>query len=301
MSWNGFYEFYMFEKRPEEEKALCDDFWEYMQEEDEDESETGSEHSSSPRNSVTWANEMQLTEGVEQEEHPFSEDEESVQIDFPEEDLNDWDNAEWRANFAIAINEAYTKVYEHNERIKNDPAMARKKPIDIDPFWGFALQQIKERDREEEENAEQLQEVETVEIEDEEAVSEATSNSIHAYDSNSNTIITDASLNEAVIGINSELLNDTDARDELNAINDTADEDDAEIAAGSDVSAEVLLIERQEDVIVLQDEQSSTMQDSRSTSSLRFNFEDFKARLMRFKNRCNSEGSAVRNKRLDSN
>ena len=296
MGWNGFYDFFMFEKRPKNENALCDDFWDYMQEEDEDGSETGSEHSISPRNSVTWANEMQLTEGVEPEEHPFSEDEESVQIDFPEEDLNDWENAEWRANFAIAINEAYSKVYEHNEMIKNDPTMARKKPIDIDPFWGFALQQIKERDREEEENSEKLQEVETVEIVDEEANSEATSNSIHAYDSNSNTIVTDASLNEAVIGINSELLNDTVAREEDNAISDVMTEEDTEIIIGSDVSAEVLLIERQEDVIVLQDEQISSLQDSRSTSSLRFNFEDFKARLMRFKNRCKSEGSAVRNK-----
>ena len=289
---NGCYEFCMFEKRPDDTSAINDDFWDFMNEAEEEESDLSSE-ASSPRSSTTWANQMQLTEGEEQEEYPFSEDEDSVQIDFPEEDLNDWDNPQWRSNFAIAINEAYDKVYAHNEAIKNDPNMARKKPVDIDPYWGFAMQQILERDRIDQEKDKLVQEKTEIEIGDGEGLSDATSTSIHAYDTDSNTIITDASLNEAVLGIETRLLEDTNLDQDQTAV----DEGEVETAV-SEASAEVLLIERQEEVIILQEDrtQSPSLQESRSSASTRFDFEDFKARLLKFKNRENSELSDSRNK-----
>ena len=304
--WNGEYEFFMFNKRPDGHNALMDDFWDQMQEVYEDCSETDSDRSISPRNSVTWANEMQLSEGVDVEEYPFSEDEESVQIDFPEENLNDWESSKWRSNYAIAINEAYQKVYEHNEAIKNDPGMSRKKPIDIDPFWGFALQQIMQRNKEDEEKETNVQENSGVDIEDGEAISDVTSTSLHAYDTDDNTIVTEGSMNDAVIDIKSDLLEESDAidRDDTERVNNASvesNDDTEQMAANSDVSAEVLLVERQEEVIVLQENEIAApiLQENSPMSSLRFDFEDFKARLLRFKNRTELNHSDSCNKKID--
>ena len=293
-AWNGRYEHYMFEAREKGVNAINPDFCLHMNEEDEEEDS----RSESPNSevSVTWANEMQFTEGEELEEFPFSEDEESIAVDFPEEDLNLWDDFEWRDRYAVAINVAYGKVYERNEAVKNDPT-SRMKPVDINPHWSFLLQQISQRNKDEAERAAELQEREfEIEIGDR---SDVTSTSIHGYDTDNNTVATEAeSVNAEEIDLNEALIgSEADSNDlmpmTVNELTSTIaiDAEETEISEiQSEGSAEVLIIERQEEVVELQDEteQSAVREEANSGREIarnRFDFQSFKARLIEFKNR----------------
>ena len=296
-AWNGRYEFYMFEAREKGSNAISAEFCLHMnEEEEEDDSRSESPNSDV---SVTWANEMQLTEGEEPEELPFSEDEESIAIDFPDEELNLWDDFEWRDRYAVAINEAYGKVYERNEAVKNDPTL-RLKPVDIDPHWSFLLQQIAQRNKDEADEVNELQEREfEIEIGDR---SDVTSTSIHGYDTDNNTITTEAEsanaedevdLNEALIG--SEAESDETTPMTTNELATTiAIEANETDEVRSEGSAEVLIIERQEEVMELQvePEQGEVREEDsreREIARNRFDFQSFKARLIEFKNRLPSD------------
>ena len=298
--WNGRYEFFMFEKRERNCKSISSDFTIHMNDMTEEEYDSRSDSPGS-QGSISWANELQITEGDEPdvEETPFSDDE-SVQIDFPEEGLNLWDDREWRQKYAIAIKSAFQKVYDHNETVKNggDPKL---KPKDLDPHLIFVLQQIAIRDKDEIEKAEEalkLQENKEVEIEDQ---SDVTSTSIHGYDTDNNTIDTnegkdqEGSLNDAVLSINSDLLEEGMTED-LVGNEETEEDTNLDETVQSEGTAEVLLIERQEEVITLQEEneaqtalQELNSEESNQRNVPRFDFQDFKARLLKFKNRETSE------------
>ena len=298
--WNGRYEFYMFEKREGNCNSISPDFAIHMNDMTEEEFDSRSDSPGS-QESITWANELHITEGDEPdvEETPFSDDE-SVQIDFSEESLNLWDDKEWRQKYAIAIKSAFQKIYDHNEAVKNgdDPKL---KPKDLDPHLIFVLQQIAIRDKDEiekSEEAKKLQENQEVEIGDQ---SDVTSTSIHGYDTDNNTIDTneekgqEGSLNDAVLSINSELLEEGET-EEVEGIMETEEDANFDETVQSEGTAEVLLIERQEEVITLQEEAESqvALQEINSGRSnqanvSRFDFQDFKARLLKFKNREMSE------------
>ena len=300
-SWNGKYEFHLFNARKSEDKALPEDFIELMQEPDEERSS----RSSTPGSlNVTWANEMQVTTGTAEEEQPFSEDEDIFALDFPEEHLNKWDDREWRDKYEIALNEAFQRVYDRNEGRKNDPAQANLKPADIDPFWSHALQEIKHRNREEDrklqENMNGFAEMTTIEVEDE---SEISASAIYTATESETAIsenlmnMQEVDLNEAVIGIESNLLgDDSNAIDEEHEDSDIVEtaEENAEEETGVQMEgpAEVLVIERQEDVISNDDidQERNVLQVQRNegivtNASSRFDADSFKARLIDFRKR----------------
>ena len=289
--WNGKYEFSLFDARKQGEKALPVDFANLMQEVDE---EMQSRSDSPVSGEVSWANEMQVTTGELLEEQPFSEDEDVFALDFPEESRNDWDNREWRDSYEIALNEAFQRVYDRNEEIKNDPEKANLKPADIDPFWSHALQEIKHRNREEDrkvqENMEGLAELPAIEIEDE---SEVTASAIDtATDSepatNEEVALQVADLNDAIIGIESNLLDDTESNNAGSIIEvDTQDLSELQ----DEEVAEVLVIERQEEIIT-NDKDEANQDDTQAvdTSAVvasfsRFDADSFKARLIEFRKR----------------
>ena len=296
-AWNGKYEFFLFDAKDASEKALPDDFTTLMQEMDE----ISSRASSPGALNVTWANEMQVTVGEMEEEQPFSEDEEFFALDFPDEHRNDWPNREWRERYEIALNEAFQRVYDRNEGIKNDPAQANLKPADIDPFWSHALAEIKRRNKEEDqqlqENIEGLAELPAIEIEDE---SEVTASAIYTATetesgTNENASVTqEIDLNDAIIGIESNLLADDENASGNDTVEDDPDADNQEVEPEVQLegTAEVLIIERQEEVISNEDvepvvnEMQMQRRDARNVASNnRFDAASFKARLIEFRKR----------------
>ena len=308
--WDGKYEIAMFEIRKNGENALESDFIEFMQETDDDDSLRSDSPSA---NHITWANEMQFTEGECQEECPFSEDEESVCLNFPEESRNAWDDREWRDNYEIAINEAFQEIYDHNEAVKNDPAKARLKPKDINPFWSHALQEIRQRNREEDENLREnlagLAELPAIEIEDESdvtasAIYTATESDLDASEG-PNEIASDLPDRISVAGTITDSLPDLEGS---NSDGENVDEtvDDARVTEES--AAEILIVERQEDFITRDDIIASSvpseelqvieMRDDRSEPPRRFDHLSFKARLIEFRKRQEMEwifGSSNKN------
>ena len=296
--WDGKYEIAMFDARKTGESAIGPDFIDLMHEIDDDDSS----RSNSPVNQVTWANEMQFTEGEIQEECPFSEDEESVCLDFPEEVRNAWENREWRDNYEIAINEAFQKIYDHNESIKNDPAKARMKPKDINPFWSHALQEIRQRNRDEDEEQREnligIAELPAIEFEDE---SDVTASAIYTA--------TDSELGEnenAIdlpdrISVSDTIVDDMPELEGSLSGEETRADDDAFEREGSTEErvAEVLIVERQEDVITSDDIianndvneslQATNAVGNQMNATRRFDHLSFKARLIEFRKRQEME------------
>ena len=292
--WNGRYEFYMFDARKEGLSPISDDFEMHLEEIEEPDETCDSFGMQSE--SMTWANRMEMTEGdIELEERPFSEDEDSINVEFDRLNEAKWDCREWRDSYGAALLEAKQKVYDHNESIKNDPTKRHCKPMDIDPFWNFALRQIDEMN----EKTEEKDDEERVERQSDDR-SDATSTSLHLSKSTCSSrnpesiaikkIEETQDLNDAVIGIDSNLLEDTEVLEEEKK--PVLQEEDEKIREG-----EVIIIEGQE--IELQAERKRVVKpqpvtdlfqeglQSRegSQGSSRFNFESFKASLIKFKER----------------
>ena len=301
--WNGCYEFYMFDARREGMSPISDEFELHLTEEEE--MDTVSHDSLRMQSETTsWANKLELTEGeIESEERPFSEDEDSIHVEFDRLEENNWDCREWRDKYSVAIQIAKQKVYDHNESIKNDPAKKHCKPLDIDPFWNFALQQI------------DLMNEEPEEKDDEDRIermtddrSDATSTSLHLSKSScSSKLIAieetelEQDLNEAIIGIDSNLLEETDAS-VTQAENPILQFEDERIRDGEviiiegqeiELQAGKTRIERPEPVLDLMEDRLQ-LRNERSGSA-RFDYEGFKASLIKFRERQ----SAMNNNKSD--
>ena len=278
----------MFDARRKGDKALSSEFHEYMHEVDEG-SNAGSDGQAGLN--ITWANEMQVTTGEDIDECPFSEDEE-IELDFPEEGLNDWHNREWRDAYEIALVEAFQKTYDHNEAVKHDPEKKGQKPKDINPFWSHALQEIRHRNRREDDeiatNLVGLSELPILEPESSaiEDQSDITASAIPS-DTTSGEVASEmhlSELNDAVLDIDNGLLAET--------IGEEMDTTGAEMEMQDDEVAEVLVIERQNEVIspdinanVGPVVQEGAERINASVSNNRFDAESFKARLTEFRKR----------------
>ena len=154
-AWNGNYEFYMFDARQEDFAPITEEFEDYMDEVHEVVEESSNESLNQSAN-VAWANVMKTTIGEIEDEEPFSEDEEVGELKYWNDDNPDWESAQWRADFEKAILNGYKEVEEWNEAIKTDPDKKKCKPKLIDPYWPFALRQLRLKNEEEKEGGPQL-------------------------------------------------------------------------------------------------------------------------------------------------
>ena len=308
--WNDLYEFAMFDARKSGESAIGPDFCSLMNEDDE----SDSSRSSSPANSITWANEMQFTEGEVLEECPFSEDDESVNLDFPEEYLNAWDDREWRNKYESAIEDGFQRIYGHNESIKNDPAKANMKPKDINPFWSHALQEIRHRNREEDEKVRanrdgfaelpsaDVNEQLDVEVEDESIVSasaiytatESASAIYTATDSGSDGNAIDNDAEEAAS--EAQQLQGESTFDSMPSLEGSTQSENL-VNNLQEEAADVLVVEKQdevirrEDIIAVESEGEMHIEELQEVAgpSRRFDYQNFKARLIEFRKRQEME------------